>query len=239
MKVLGIIPARGGSKEIPRKNLLPILGKPLLAYTADAALLSKRIDRVVLSTDDVEIAEVGRALGLDVPFLRPAELAQDHTPTLPVLQHAVTWLEQHEGYTCDAVFTLQPTSPLRTSADIDGAVDLLERTSADSVISLVDVGPYHPARMKTIASDGRIENPEFAEAHEGQPRQELPAYYLREGSVYLTRRNVLFEQASIQGRDSRAWLVSSSRVCNIDSWNDVDVAEKMLIQLRHVRDNAG
>src|SRR4051812_11741596 len=118
MKVLAIITARGGSKGIPRKNLAPLAGKPLLAYTAEAALAARSLARVVLSTDDEEIAEVGRKLGVDVPFMRPAELARDDTPTLPVLQDVVRRLEA-AGEHYDAIFTLQPTNPLRRSSDID------------------------------------------------------------------------------------------------------------------------
>ena len=134
MRVLGIITARGGSKGIPRKNIVPLMGRPLLAYTADTALRARRLERTILSTDDAEIAEVARACGVDVPFFRPPELAGDATPTVPVLQDAVRRLEC-AGEFYDAVFVLQPTNPLRTVADIDGAIELLERTGADSVIS--------------------------------------------------------------------------------------------------------
>jgi len=143
MRVLGIVTARGGSKGIPRKNIVPLLGKPLLAYTAQAALAAQRLTRTVLSTDDEEIAEVGRAWGLEVPFLRPRELARDDTPTIPVLQDVVRKLEA-SGEHYDAILTLQPTTPLRRPEDIDGAITLLEQTGADAVISFVDVGEKHP-----------------------------------------------------------------------------------------------
>jgi CMP-N-acetylneuraminic acid synthetase len=203
------------------------LGKPLLAYTAEAALSSKRLTRTILSTDDEEIARVGRAWGLDVPFMRPAELAADETPTIPVLQDAVRRLEA-AGESYDAVFTLQPTTPLRRAEDIDGAIELLERTGADSVISFVEVGEKHPARMKVIEPDGRVVDPPFAERFEGQRRQELPALYLREGSVYVTRRAVLMEQNSVKGRDCRAWIIPPERACNIDTPFDLFLAEQLL-----------
>jgi CMP-N-acetylneuraminic acid synthetase len=227
MKVLGIVTARGGSKGIPRKNIIPLLGKPLLAYTAEAALSAKRLTRTILSTEDEEIACIGRAHGLDVPFFRSAELARDETPSIPVLQDAVRRLEQM-GETYDAVFTLQPTNPLRRPEDIDGAIDLLEQTGADSVISFVDVGEKHPARMKFITAQGKVIDPPFKEAFEGQRRQDLPKLYLREGSVYLTRRNVLMEQSSVQGSDCRAWLIPQERTCNIDTPFDLFLAEQML-----------
>src|SRR5688500_1009754 len=126
MKVVGIVTARGGSKTIPHKNLIPLSGKSLLAYTAEAAKAARRLARVILSTDSDEIAQAGVKLGLECPFLRPPELARDDTPTLPVLQDVVSRLER-EGQTFDAVFTLQPTNPLRLPSDIDGAIELLEK----------------------------------------------------------------------------------------------------------------
>jgi CMP-N-acetylneuraminic acid synthetase len=227
MRVLGIVPARGGSKGIPRKNITPLLNKPLLVYTADAALAAQRLARVVLSTEDEEIAQVGRQCGLDVPFLRPRELARDETPTIPVLQDVVLKLEA-TGESYDAVFILQPTNPLRRPEDIDGAIDLLVRTGADSVISFVDVGEKHPARMKFIAPDGQVIDPPFSEQFEGQRRQDLPKLYLREGSVYVMRRAVLMEQHSLKGSDCRAWMIAPERACNIDTSFDLFIAEQML-----------
>lgn len=208
-----------------------LLGKPLLAYTAEAALAARRLTRVVLSTEDEEIAAAGRECGVEVPFLRPPELARDETPTIPVLQDVVRRLEA-AGCVYDAVMTLQPTSPLRRAEDIDGAIALLETTGADSVISFVDAGEKHPARMKFIAPDGRVTDPPFAEAFEGQPRQQLPRLYLREGSIYLTRRAVLMERNSLKGGDCRAWIVPACRACNIDSPFDLFLAEQIL---RHNR----
>lgn len=227
MRVLGIVTARGGSKGIPRKNLQLLCGKTLLRHTAESALAAKRLSRVVLSTDDDEIAAHGRQYGLDVPFLRPAELARDDTPSIPVIQHAVRFLAARGEY-FDAICLLQPTNPLRRAADIDGAVRLLEDTDADSVLSFVDVGEKHPARMKFIDSDGRVVDPPFAEQFEGQRRQDLPKMYLREGSIYLTRTSVLLEQNSLKGRDCRAWLMPAERACAIDSPWDLFLAEQLL-----------
>ena len=227
MRVLGIVTARGGSKGIPRKNIAPLLGKPLLAYTAEAALSAKRLTRVVLSTEDEEIARIGRQCGLDVPFFRPSELAADDTPTIPVIQDVVRKVEAR-GERYDAVLILQPTNPLRRPEDIDGAIELLEASGADSVISFVDVGEKHPARMKFVTPDGRVTDPPFAEAFEGQRRQDLPKLYLREGSIYLTRRSVLTEQNSLKGNDCRAWIIPPERYCNIDTPFDLFLAEQML-----------
>ena len=228
MKVLGIITARGGSKGIPGKNLVELAGKSLLAYTAAAAQDSK-LSRVVLSTDCQTIADAGIALGIEVPFLRPDHLAQDDTPTIPVLQDVVQKLEK-DNETFDAIFTLQPTNPLRLGSDIDGAIELLEKSNADSVISFVDVGERHPARMKFIEADGQIKNPPFAEQFEGQRRQDLATLYLRDGSVYLTRRDVLMEKNSLQGDHCQAWLMPSERSCNIDEPFDLFLVEHMLTQ---------
>jgi CMP-N-acetylneuraminic acid synthetase len=227
IRVLGVITARGGSKGIPRKNIVPLLGKPLLVYTVQAALASKRLTRTVLSTDDTAIAEVGMRAGVDVPFMRPADLAGDDVSTIPVLQHVVGELES-AGEQYDAVLTLQPTNPLRRPEDIDGAIEMLESTGADSVISFAEVGEHHPARMKWIAPDGRVSDPPFAEAFEGQPRQQLRKLYLREGSIYLTRRAVLMEHNSIKGNDCRAWIIPPERALNIDTPFDLLMTEQVL-----------
>jgi CMP-N-acetylneuraminic acid synthetase len=226
VKVLGVITARGGSKGIPRKNLTILAGKPLLSYTTEAARDS-RLARVVMSTDDPEIADEGRRLGIEVPFLRPSDLARDDTPTLPVLQHVVRQLER-AGDRYDAVFTLQPTNPLRLTSDIDGAIRLLEATQADSVIGFTDVGERHPARMKQIDGQGRVIEPPFAEQFEGQRRQDLPKYYLRDGAVYLTKRDVIMEQNSIKGNHCRAWLIPKERALNIDEPFDLVLCEFLL-----------
>ena len=159
--------------------------------------------------------------------MRPDELARDDTPSLPVIQHAVEFAES-QGERVDAVLTLQPTNPFRRPEDIDGSIDLLESTGADSVISFVDVGEKHPARMKYIESDKRVIDPPFAEKFEGQRRQELQPLYLREGSIYLTRRDVLMEKNSFKGDDCRAWMIPDHRACNIDTPFDLELAEWLM-----------
>jgi CMP-N,N'-diacetyllegionaminic acid synthase len=198
----------------------------LLAYTAEVALVS-RIARVVLSTDDDEIALIGKNLGLDVPFMRPKELARDDTPTIPVLQDVVRKLSK-QGDLFDAVMTLQPTNPLRRVEDVNGSIDLLERTGADSVISVYDVGEKHPARMKFMDQNGRLIDPPFAEASEGQRRQDLPKLYLREGSIYLTRTKVLMEQNTLKGKDCRGWIIPDARAINLDTPFDLFLIEQVL-----------
>ena len=152
MQALGVIPARGGSKGVPGKNLRLLAGRSLLAYTAAAALGSRRLTRTVLSTDDPAIAAAGRALGLGVPFMRPASLAADDTPMLPVLVHAAEEARR-DGFTADIVVLLQPTSPLRTSAHVDAALELLESSGADSVVSVVEV-PHQFSPVSVMTLDG-------------------------------------------------------------------------------------
>lgn len=227
MRVLGIVTARGGSKSIPQKNLALLDGRTLLAHTARVAQDAQLLSRVILSTDDTAIAEEGRRCGLEVPFMRPAHLAGDSTPTIPVLQDALRRLEA-DGDHFDAVFTLQPTNPLRIVSDIDGAIRMLIDTGADSVIGFSSVGERHPARMKCLDAEGRVHNPAFAESFEGQPRQQLPPLFLRDGSVYLTRRKTLMEESSIQGRDCRAWIIPPQRACNVDDPLDLFLCEQLM-----------
>lgn len=220
-KVLGIIPARGGSKGIKKKNLASLIGKPLIAYSIESALAANSLHRTIVSTDSEEIAEVCKALGADVPFMRPAVLAQDDTPTLPVIQHALNTLQD----TFDAVMILQPTSPFRSPADIDAAVEMLAANAdADSVISVVKVGDNHPARMKLI-QDGWLVDPSFAEETEGQRRQDLPEMFLRNGAIYLTRTEVIMKRNSLKGKRSLAYVMPELRSVNIDSDMDLLVAK--------------
>ena len=148
--VLGVIPARGGSKGVPGKNLATVAGRPLLAYTADAARTSRRLSRTVVSTDDVAIADAARGLGLDVPFMRPATLAADDVPMLPVLQHALAAIRE-QGDDVDVLVLLQPTSPMRRAEHIDAAVAMLETSGADSVVSVVDVPHQFNVQMQEDA----------------------------------------------------------------------------------------
>ena len=223
-RVLGIIPARGGSKGIKNKNIVPLQDKPLIAYTIEAAAASKRLSRCVVSSDSLEIIKVCKAYGADVPFVRPAELAGDETPTMPVILHALDQLA--EEY--DAIMILQPTSPFRTADDIDSAIELLDGNSlADSVISVVRVGDNHPARMKRL-ENGYLLDPEFAEESEGQRRQDLPELYLRNGAVYLTRTRVLLEEHSFKGHKSLAYVMPGERSVNIDSKVDLLLASVIM-----------
>ena len=158
MRILGLITARGGSKGIPHKNIIPVAGRPLLAYTCEAALNSRHLSRVILSTDDETIAQVGRDNGIDVPFERPADLASDEASSLDVALHAIRWLEQHEDWIADVVVILQPTSPLRRAEHIDQALDQMITVGADTVVSVVEV-PHHLSPYKLMRLDnGKLEH---------------------------------------------------------------------------------
>lgn len=223
MKVLGIIPARGGSKGVPGKNIKLLHALPLIGYSIRAAEGSQ-LTRTIVSSDSLEIIETARKLGGDVPFIRPTELAADDTPTMPVLLHALAMLS--EEY--DAVMVLQPTSPLRQSWHIDEAIAMLEKdASADSVISVVKVLDAHPARMKRM-ENGVLIDPTFVEAVEGMRRQDLPEYYLRNGAIYLTRTQVIRQSQSLKGMKCLGYTMSEQFSVNIDSHLDFLLAEAIL-----------
>lgn len=229
MRTVAIIPARGGSKGVPRKNIRLLHGKPLLAYAAEAARRARRLSRVVLSTDDAEIADVGRACGLDVPFIRPAERARDETPMLPVVQHAVAFLESH-GEHFDAVCLLQPTNPLRRAEDVDACIDLLERSGADAVMTVLPVpAEYNPHWVYFRGADASLQL-STGEAVPISRRQELPAAYHREGGVYVTRRDVLMIGGSLYGARACGYLVDPARSVNIDLPEDWLRAESLLAE---------
>jgi CMP-N,N'-diacetyllegionaminic acid synthase len=230
MRVLGLIPARGGSKGVARKNIRSLCGKPLLQWTAEAALAAETLDRVVLSTEDEEIAEVGRSCGLEVPFLRPWELAADDTPTIHVVQHVLRTLET-TGDRFDAVCLLQPTSPFRKPSDIDGCIELLAVSYADAVMSILRVPPeYNPHWVYFRGDDGSLK----VSTGESQPiprRQLLPPAFHRDGSIYVTRRHVVLEQESLYGTRVLGYEVDRANTVNIDTVADWVRAEVMMQEM--------
>ncbi|MCG8685357.1 MAG: acylneuraminate cytidylyltransferase family protein, partial [Desulfobacterales bacterium] len=183
-KVLGLIPARGGSKGIPRKNIRLLNGKPLLNYTVEAALKAASLDRVIVSTDDDEIAQVALKAGAEVPFMRPAEYATDTASSISVIKHALKWLKKNEGYRPDAVAFLAPTSPLRTTGQIDGTVDLLWNSKLDSAITICPVQD-HPYFVYSLNEKGElIELIDIPD--KPLRRQDLPDYYTESQSVIVS-----------------------------------------------------
>lgn len=233
MRVLGIIPARGGSKGVPRKNIRLLAGKPLLHYTAVAALACQRLARVILSTDDAEIAAVARTCGIEVPFIRPAEFARDDSPTLPVLRHAVQALEE-AGDRYDAICLLQPTNPFRQPGDIDACLELLAETGADCVITILPVpDQYNPHWVYFRDPDGCLRL-STREQHPIPRRQLLPPAFHREGSVYAMRRDVLMLGNSLFGERVVGFEMDPARAVNIDTLEDWCRAEEMLRRRRLV-----
>ena len=236
MRVLGIITARGGSKGIPGKNLKLLGGKPLIHYSIDAAN-DTPLERLILSTEDPKIAEVARSLGCDVPFMRPAELARDETPHLPVIQHAVQWLIDHEAYRAEAVVILQPTSPLRSSADIAAALRMLELSGADSVVSVSEVSAHaHPMRMLHVDESGLAKLFVTGEPVRNRinRRQDLPRAFVMNGAVYAFRPDVLFGASpSLYGDRVVAYPMPIERSISIDGPEDWEAAEHALANQPH------
>jgi CMP-N-acetylneuraminic acid synthetase len=229
-RVLALIPARGGSKSIPRKNLAMLAGRPLLAYTCEAALASERLSRTLLSTDDEEIAEAGRACGVETPFLRPAELAQDDTPSVAVAMHAVKWLAENENWQPDFVVLLQPTSPLRRAAHIDEAVDLAVQTDSDTVVSVTRVphrfSPYSVMQLENgLLKDFWTEPLGF----DRYRRQNLPVLYARNGpAVLVSRAGVILNSASFYGSTVVPYPMNEEDSLDIDSKFDLWLAEQLI-----------
>jgi CMP-N-acetylneuraminic acid synthetase len=229
MNILGIIPARGGSKSVPHKNIALLNGKPMIAYTIEAAKKSQRLTEFLVSSENPEIIDVAKQYGAPVPFVRPAQLATDEAPTLPVVQHAVREMEALNDLTYDIIVLLQPTTPLRRPEDIDAAIDKLVATDADSVISVCEVGAYHPARMRQIIDDCLTELP-IREPKEMLRRQDLPPVYIRNGAIYAVQRQVVMLQNSLIGKVSRPYIMPDEISVNVDSKLDFLMAEILLRQ---------
>jgi CMP-N-acetylneuraminic acid synthetase len=229
---LGVITARGGSKGIPGKNLKPLAGRPLLAYTVDAARDAGVFDRIIVSTDDQAIAAYARSLGCDVPFMRPPDLALDETPHLPVMVHAVRWLAEHQQYQPEAVVILQPTSPLRRAADIRAAVGLLAAHDVDSVLTVSRV-PTHlnPMRVLRVDADGRAALFVTGEPvrHRINRRQDMPDAWAMNGAVYAFRTRVLFDpEPSLYGNSTLALPIDEPYGLSIDTPEDWAAAENAI-----------
>lgn len=234
--VLAVITARCGSRGIPGKNIRPLGGKPLIQYTIDAARRSESITETIVSTDSATIADLARVYGAAVPFLRPAALADDATPHLPVLQHAVSEMETMRGTTYEYVVTLQPTSPFRLPADIDGTVELLISSNADSAVSVCEVDSgCHPVKAKKL--EGHRLLPYSVAEVEGTRRQDLPPAYKRTSAVYVSRRDLIMNENRFYGDHVVGYVVPRDRSIDIDRPVDWIVAEYILEQLRR-EDNA-
>jgi N-acylneuraminate cytidylyltransferase len=232
MEVLAFIPARGGSKSIPRKNTRSFAGQPLIAYSIAAGLYAETVTRLIVSTDDEEIAAVSRRYGAETPFLRPAEFSQDNTPDLPVFQHALGWLAENEDYHPDIVVQLRPTSPFRRVSHIDEAVyNLIEHPEADAVRT-VCVPFQNPFKMWRIGLDGFMQplGLELGIPHEpyNQPRQVLPDVYWQTGYVDAAWADTILTGNSMTGERILPLVIDPSEWIDIDSPDDWRRAERLL-----------
>jgi CMP-N-acetylneuraminic acid synthetase len=228
MPILAVITARGGSTTLPRKNILQFGGKPLIAHTIEAALHARRrggpIGRIIVSTDDPEISEISRRWGAEVPFTRPSELARADTPSLPVVQHAVAFAEEEEGFQYTWVLLLQPTSPLRTGDDIVAALDLIHRPDTTAVVSLTDATASHPKKLRLI--DNGIIRPFQDDGFQPVRRQDFGLnVYKTNGAIYLVRRDVLMQENSFYGSCPRPFVMPPERSVDIDTQVDFEIAE--------------
>jgi CMP-N,N'-diacetyllegionaminic acid synthase len=227
-RILAIITARGGSKRIPKKNIKLFNGKPLISWTIDAITQCRDLlHTVVLSTDDAEIGDIGRINGIEVPFMRPGNLSSDDAKSLGVVQHATRFIESRDSVQMDWVLLLQPTSPLRTALDIRNAIQMAMTHQCDSVVAVTEA-PIHPIFIKKMDSQGFLQ-PFCITEPEGTRRQDVePKAYIRNGSIYLTQRQILMNGNSIFGRQIRPYVMPAERSIDIDSPFDFRVAESIM-----------
>jgi len=228
-KVLAIVTARGGSKGLIGKNTKPLLGKPLIAWTIEPALNSRYIDKLIVSTDDEEIAEISKKLGAEVPFKRSEELSTDFAKSIDVILHAIKFFQSvNEHY--DLVFVLQPTSPLRTTEDIDSALEYYISKNADSVISVCEID-HHPAFSNTLPDDnlmtGFMRN-EFINKN----RFDLPRFYRMNGAIYIASTDLIISNKSFMGYKTYAFIMPKQRSVDINDEVDFMLAETILKQER-------
>lgn len=229
MRVLGIVPARGGSKRIPRKNLRPISDKPLVAWAIEAALGANVLDRVVVSSDDPEILRVACSYGRDIPLTRPEELSGDRSPAVDYVRHAMETVERSEGTRYDAAAIIQATSPLTRPEDIDATIGLLQDSLADTAVSVMKLDhALQPAKLKRMVGNRLIAHLE--EEHGRIAEHELPTLFVRNGAVYASRRAVI-DRGRILGDDCRGYVMPRERSIDINEEIDLLFAEFLLARL--------
>jgi N-acylneuraminate cytidylyltransferase len=232
MHVLALIPARGGSKALPRKNIKLLDGKPLLAYSIMQAQREHRIGRIIVSTDDEEIVSIAKQYGADVPFLRPRELAEDLTPDWPVFQHALQWLKINDAYEPDFVVHLRPTSPLRRPTDISAALDLMIDSQPDSVISVSPVKEPPQKMWRIIEGKAvRLLPSELNIAGSSEsPRQLLETIYRQNGIVDVVRPQIINERKTMLGDVIIPFLTDAKYAIDIDTQEDFYAVEKVFLE---------
>jgi len=231
-EVLAIVQARGGSKGLPRKNLRLLAGHPLVAYSIASGMAAKSITRVIMSTDDEEIAEVARQYGAEVPFMRPAELAADDTPDLPLFEHALQWLAERENYRPQLVVQLRPTTPLRPQGMLDEAVRIMLSDPQADCVRGVTIPKQTPYKMWRDGKDGcllPLMETEFAEPY-NMPRQKLPASYWQTGHVDVIRASTIIDKHTLTGSRVRPIMIDNNFCVDIDTLVDFDLAEQAIRQ---------
>lgn len=226
-KVVGLIPARAGSKGIPNKNIASLAGQPLIAYTIQAALESRLLSRVLVSTDSPTIAQIAKTYGAEVPFIRPPELARDDVPRLPVVRHAVDYLENNEGYTPDIIVTLQPTSPLRRAEHIDAAIEMLVGTGADAVVSVCEA-EHSPYWMRRVDAEGRLV-PLLSGSETYLRRQDLPVVYRINGAVFAETYAAVRAGVNQPAENICPLIMEQWESIDIDEEYDLKVAEMHML----------
>lgn len=227
MKILAIIPARGGSKGILGKNIKLLNGKPLLAYTCEIALQSKHLTEVIVSTEDEQIVGVAKCIGIKIPFIRPLALAQDDTPTIDVVIHALHWYENQNIF-FDAVCLLQVTCPFRTLEFLDKAIEKFIMSGCDSLVSVQKVPhEFNPHWTFEVSEEGNLKIA-TGETKIISRRQELPTVYHRDGSIYITKTKVLLEEYSLYGESTTFIESELEFYVNIDTMQDWEKAEKII-----------
>jgi CMP-N,N'-diacetyllegionaminic acid synthase len=228
MKVYALITARAGSKGVPSKNTRQLGSKPLLLWTIEAARQSSGINRILLSTEEDSIAQIGRNAGIEVPFLRPAELARDGSSHVEVVLHALAWLKNHEDQSPDYILLLQPTSPFRTADDIDNAIMLAKQTpNAPAVISVSECGHFHPYYALKLRDDGTLQYcvpSDFSERR----RQEVPMAYAANGAIYLNRVDAFLNKPTFIPTGTLPYVMPAERSIDIDTSWDLHIAELLV-----------
>lgn len=227
-KIIAIIPARGGSKGLPRKNIRILAGKPLIVWTIEQANCSNYIDKVIVSTEDDEIAEISRKYEAEVPFLRPKELARDDSPTIDVIMHAVNWFEDKGDY-FDIVVLLEPTSPLRDVEDIDKCIQMLiSHPTAKAIVSVAKLESAHPEFNVTINDEGLIRKLNGTTNFNVLRRQELEDIYFFEGSVYISETLTLKQKRTFYHESTLAYVVPKYKSLEVDEISDFICIEALM-----------
>lgn len=223
--VLAIIPARGGSKGVPRKNIKDLCGKPLIAWSIEEALKSKYIDRIIVSTEDKEIANISRKYGAEVPFMRPQRLAEDDTPGVEPLIHCINWLQENENYFPDYICTLQCTSPFREFRHIDEALERLWKEKGDSIISVCksEISPYW---MKNIKDGKLVDFMKNSSIY--KRRQDLPIVYRLNGALFIGKTDILLKNKNWYTDNTLAYIMGNEDSIDIDTVLDFKIAELLM-----------